>query len=782
VFVAGISLMALTVMSQGQTTAARWSIGDKLQLRWNGADYTPVGLQVGYDKRILEQANEAGIRDYNVEVSANTPWNEVAQQLEGRRFFITLNSAAPSTKGVTVQPQFYRINDILGPQKVTLNLPGSQKAYVVVALKRDGSIVSQKLYPVEKGVLKADIKAVAGADQIGLVYPIGESLEMEDLWERLDERRDLVLRQLRNLGTPAGLRGIINPLGSTPFLASKDAGFVPTSAIFRQEFADFLEEKYRNLQTLGRSWGMLSVAPGSFSEVASLTPLWNAQRGVPLLLNIDTSFSYPVESKKSAFWRDLAESISRTRIRRVHRILRAFRKSSSVPILQDWTGWSWFFENPENELTGLSVRLSKFTPSGLMSATAGALSSNLRSRRPGPVLAVDVPFSPELLSPTVLEDISNFGLRGLFIRSVDPTQFGLIAKMALPTPDLRPQGIYYPVNAMNPAFPQRLASSLWWLPSPRDGNRIDLGPNFSAYSMSDGPTPSYMLWSNGNTVTTDFRLSNPLSATFRSFSGLAPNAALVKKMLKVTVGPTPILVTGAAHCPVPESELIRLQTKILSMIDLAISRRVDVEQIPFELRGLEELMNNSPDKALALLQKIYYRLAPLLAGAVWIEAESSPNHSFSENSPDPGCSNNQALTLRTPLAEQTGATYAIYQVPQRGNELMNVWVSARIPNNYDRSSIKFKIGGQTLVISGKPISIYGNEFGWYQLGTTRLPSVRTEMKVEIAGNSSTNLSLDSFLFTPQPFQPNNVRIPDFYLPEPPKEDPTPGSKKGSGGL
>jgi hypothetical protein len=761
--------------------APNWAVGNHLQLTWGGNDYVPIGLQVEANSPQIAEAKAAGIKDFNLEVPASGSWKDIATKMGDSHYFLSVTSSLPAARGTIVQPQYYRINGVKNSQTVTCRLPGAERALLVVALARDGSVISTKNVEVKNGILKTDVRAAADSDQVILVYPFGESLEMEDLWERLDERRDQILRQVRVMGPQPGLRGILNPLGATPFLANRDNGFIPSSPTFQAEFAAYLEDKYSNVLTLLKSWYMQTGDIESFKEASQLVPLWNGNRGVKALYSQKRNLSFLVENtKKSAFWTDLAESISKTRVRRVHRIIRSIRKASSVPVFQEWAGWSWFFENPENELTGLSVRLNKFTPSGLLTSLSGAMSSNLRGRNPGPIFAVDVPYSADLDQSGVLEDMNTFGIRGLFMRATKPDDLPKIAKVSLGNVDTKPSAIYFPVNATNPAFVQKLPGNILWLPSPADGNRLDLGHDLSGYQISDGKNISYVIWGNGARTNYDFLLLNPGSVTVKGLSGVAPVVKITKTGMQIEMDHSPVLLLGAAHFPVPTLEVLRMQREIGNLFAVAASQHKDTGAESIEFRNFQELLTAAPVKAYALEKKVQRSLNSTLTGVVWVEFESTSTHVFSDVVSDAGCSNGACLTLKTPLAEATGPIYAKISVPQRSTGNMDMWIAARIPNPADRANIRVKIGGQILQLSPTAMSPYGSGFAWYQLGTTRLPSFKTDITVEVAGNSSTDIALDCLVLSPTPFQPNNVQIPELLVGPPPGPTGKTG-KNGKGG-
>ena len=744
--------------------ASNWTVGNQLQLNWGGTDYVPVGLQVEANSKQIPAAMASGIKNFNLEVPASGSWKEVAGKMGDAQYFFTVNSSLPNARGTTVQPQFYRINNILNSQKISINLPGASRALVVVALARDGSVISSKNVDVVNGVLTTDVKGMSDTPQVVLVYPTGESLEMEDLWERLDGRRDQILRQIRVMGNQPGLRGIINPLGSTPYLVNQDNGFIPSSPTFQAEFAEYMSEKYRNVVTMVQAWHLQASDIESFKEASQLIPLWNGNRGVKGIYSAKRDLILTVENtKKSAFWGDVAESISKTRVRRVHRIIRSIRRAATVPVFQDWTGWSWFFENPENELTGLSIRLNKFTPSGVLESLSGAMSSNLRSRNPGPIFAIDVPYSSDLDQPGVLDDLNSFGIRGLFVKTEKSDDLPKIAKLALGKPESRPKAIYFPVNATNPAFVQKLPGNLLWLPSPADGNRIDLGPEFSGYQIMEGKNPTFVMWANGPRVTMDFLLLNPASVVVKGLGPIPPVTTVIKTGLRIEFDHSPIIITGASNFPVPLSEVIRMEREIGLLFAQAATQRTDVTSESVDFRNYKALINEAPSKAYLLAKKVMKSLSSTLTGAVWAEFESANNHLFSEVFSDAGCSNGACLTLKTPLGRATGLVSAKLSVPQRSTGSMEMWIAARIPNPADKANIRVKVGGQLMTLSGPPMSPYGSGFAWYLCGTTRLPSARTDVIVEMTGTPTTDIALDCLMLSPQPFQPQNIQMPELQL-------------------
>jgi hypothetical protein len=246
----------------------------------------------------------------------------------------------------------------------------------------------------------------------------------------------------------------------------------------------------------------------------------------------------------------------------------------------------------------------------------------------------------------------------------------------------------------------------------------------------------------------------------------------------MTLDSVPIVVSGSVEPPVPEVELVRMDRDVTQLLAWAESEHRDITTEVYEFRNYPELAKTSPYKALQSAQKVHRDLATVGVGYNWLEWERSTDNTFSESVADAGCSNGSYLAVRTPFGEQTGRIHASLSVSQRSAASLEVWIAARIPNPSDRARIQFRLGGQVMRIQGEPVNQYGSGFGWYNIGTTRLPSTKSEFRAELTGVSSTDIALDAVLFSPQAVTPNGLFMPSFILPKAPKKDP----KKGSDGL
>ena len=220
-----------------------------------------------------------------------------------------------------------------------------------------------------------------------------------------------------------------------------------------------------------------------------------------------------------------------------------------------------------------------------------------------------------------------------------------------------------------------------------------------------------------------------------------------------------------------------MEREIGQLFQMAATQRAEVTSESVDYRNYRALLTESPSRAYTLAKKVMKSLSSTLTGAVWAEFESTNAHLFSEVTNDAGCSNGASLSLKTPLGEATGLVTAKISVPQRSTGPMEMWIAARIPNPADKAAIRVKVGGQLMSLVGPPMSPYGSGFAWYLCGTTRLPTTRTDVIIELTGTPSTDISLDCLMLSPQPFQPMNVMMPELNIgtATPPKK---PGLKGG----
>lgn len=761
----------------------RWEVNANHTLIWGGSPYLPVGLRIDGSPAEVERAKAAGFQDVIVDLPAGgTGWDATLQALEKNqmRYLISISSLAPMAEGVAIEPAGYRITGISEPQKVSVKLPGATGALVVLVNKRDASVAKAVREKVLDGVLSLDVKPFASLEQVVLIYPRMRSLEQPDLWEALDEHRDRLLATLKTHPAGAGLRGILNPMGRLATWTKTDPQFVPTSPYFRYEFAAYLKEKYRgNLQTAQRAWSMTASDIDSFEAMARLAPLWSGgSRGIPQLWDTDSDKLYNCDYRHSLIWADIQDAIAITAARRAERLSAAIKSVLDVPIVQEWAGWAPAYETPNPPLDGIGMRPVGTSPSELLESGSRATSSILRWRKSGWLLASDVDpgggadVAAQLSA--VLDDLTSMGARGWFVRaSSDPVLKALAAQGARSSDaslaQYSPTALFYPEVAFNPATPQLLPGGRWWLPSPADGNRIDLGDHYFAYRYQYLGQSFTALWSDFPSSRTKLKMVDGKNATFQSVDGSVMDPRLQRDGVQLTMGSIPIIIAGTSEIPIPDyayQELLAYSDQLFAAADAAM---LDITQERYLFKDALSGFDRNPGGAYVAMRQAFESVDLRLGRFDWIEAEKAKANNFSEVAKNAGCSGGACLALATQLAAPPSGYSAEYSVPVKTGADLEVWVAARIPAD-QRKNVTVTIGTQKFSLDVNPTNPYGQGFAWYKLGITKLAGTLSTLKVEVSGEA-VDMAFDAFLLYPGSFQPRGVKIP-------PAIDFVPVKKKG----
>lgn len=749
-----------------------WSINQNLSLMWGGQPYLPVGLQTDGNPAAIERAQAAGATDLIVDLPAvGTGWADAFATLERLklRYLLRIDSLAPMAKGFVVEPQGYRVTGITQAQTVEVNLPGATGALAILALRQDGSILKTERVKVDDGRFRMEIKPLSELEHVLLIYPEMRSLEQPDYWDSLDEHRDTLLASLRRNRPGPGLRGIVNPLGNTVGQVDNRPFFVPTNPFFRYEFRNYLEQKYRNVETATRAWSIRAPDLQTFEELAELVPLWNGSRGVPVLYGAVSGKSYTVDSRRSTAWGDIQDVIVAAGARRMERLVAAIRTVADVPVVQEWKGWSAVYDPANPSVDGVGMRAAATRPTAALDQGSRAASSVLRWNKPGWLVATDLDLTgaTEAASflPGLLDDFVSMGARGIFVRTENAELAKGVAALAAnraadtAAANARPFPVFFPENALNPATPQRLPGGRWWMPTPYDGNRIDLGAGFFAYRMVENQASVVAMWVNGPPVRVRLRMADAKTATFTPIDGSDPRPKIVKGGVEVDLGPTPLMIGGTSEIPIPQPafEETVLRFDQMLKIDEGASR-VLFSQENFIFRDNIAGFERNPGGSYAVLREQFWSIGKRIALWSWIEAESARATNFSEVLPLPGASGGNALSLQTQLGN-LGEFFAEYPVTVRSVDEQEVWIAARLPGD-SRKDVAVLIGGQRLTISEEPVSAYGDGYAWYRLGTTRLAGDRSSMRLVVNRRGGIDLAIDAIVLTPVPFRPNGVTPPD----------------------
>ncbi|HWA82466.1 MAG TPA: hypothetical protein VG820_03470, partial [Fimbriimonadaceae bacterium] len=559
------------------------------------------------------------------------------------------------------------------------------------------------------------------------------------------------------------------PMGHLSTWTSTFPHFVPTSPYFRYEFAAFLKQRYRSVETAMKMWSMTASDIDSFDRLARLAPLWSGPtRGIPQLWDTDTDKLYGCNSNKSQVWNDIQDAIADTAARRHDRFVRSLQSVADVPVLQEWAGWMPMYETANPPIDGIGMKAFGITPSELLNSGSRATSSILRWQKPGWLVATDINLGADKDAAqelaNVLDDLSSLGSRGWFLRSSNPDVVKAMAGQLARSSDASlaeysPSALFFPENAFNPAVPERIPGGKWWLPSPANGNRLDLGSHYFAYRYQDIRGGAFTaLWTDLPLRRVKLKMMQPKAATFNAADGSVVEPKFSKDGVEVTLGSVPLIIGNTEEIPVPEPAYAETLMRMDQLFAAADNLLLEVTEPRFLFKAALAAFDKNPGGSFAAMRQQYNRVSLRLARYDWIEAENTRNHNFSQALPSAGCSGGGMLTLRTEIASPTEGYHADYTAPVRTEDEVEIWIAARIPVE-QRANVSVTVAGDTYTIQSDPLCPYGQGFAWYRLGTTKLGGVQTKVSLQV-NSKSADMAFDVILLYPGHFEPKGVVIPD----------------------
>lgn len=766
--------LAYSQGTSGTYKGTAWQINANHALVWGGAPYMPVGAQIDGSVPEVEKALTSGVKDLVVDLPANgAAWSDVFEALnkENARFLLRVNSLAPMARGFAVEPQGYRVPNLTAARKITFPLPEATNALVLMVDQGDATIVKSQRVPIKDGVFTFDAPEINGLPHVLLVYPETKSLEQPDFWDGMDSHRDALLSALKRFDPGAGLRGIVNPLGKMMRIPGRNSRFVPTSSYFRDELKGLLESRYRSIETATKAWTVGAPDFTDFDTLARMVPLWSGYRGVPSLWDPANDRIYSADIKRSAAWKDISDAVLIAATRRFKSLVSAIRQAADVPVIQEWAGWAPPYDGSQISIDGVGVQTSAASPNALIESAAKPVSSVLRWNRPGWLVATDVSVGEGgLTADQAAGQLGDLGVRGCFVKGTEKAS-GL-KPMDPSLADQSPSVLYFPENATNPPFAQRLPGGRWWLPSPSNGDRIDMGSKFAAYRLEDGPLSFTVLWSTAGPQRVALRFIDPKVVTFETLDGSDPAPKINKNGVEVNVTDTPLIIRGTNEIPAPDPVVEETMDTFTSILRALGSERGAVSEDQYYFTEAARGFDRNPGASMMALKRVLAKALLKVAPYVWIEAEGSKQHNFSQISNDPGCSGRAALELDTNIAPE-GSFSAVYDVQVRNTGDQEVWMSARLPAAY-RDDVSVQIAGQAFSVPSTGVSPYGDGYVWYRLGTTKLAGSTSQLKVTVNAPSGADLGIDTFLVTPPLYHPNGAFMP--HIPLPPAEKPKKGKK------
>ncbi|MBS1714849.1 MAG: hypothetical protein JST30_11000 [Armatimonadetes bacterium] len=746
-----------------------WSINENNALIWGGRPYLPVGLEIPANVSAVRQAKAAGVRDVLLDFTLDDPksWSEACKELDeaGMTYMARIMTAAPVGSGVTVEPGGFRISDVTKKTFVDVPMPETDEALLVMAVQRDGSVRWSRREKTVDGRLRTSIDPLVELPHTLLVYPVGKTVEATDFYEGLDAQRDRLLGFLKTAPPGPGFRGLVDPLGSELAFPGADASVVPKSRLFLTEMVAFLETKYTSVSTATKAWGLSANDLDRFDKLARLVPLWSETRGVADLWDADTDRLYPVDRQSSLAWRDVRTVVANVARRRLQTLLDNIRLQIDAPVLSTWSGWDGPYSTRDSTIDGVAFRPSGESAMSLWDTSARPVSSVLRREKPGLVAATGLN-AGQSVEDTVM-DLESLGVRAWFFEAQDDGQRQAVGRLAatratdVSSAEWRPKALFYPEAAQDPAFPSRLTGGLLWLPSPGQGRRVLYGSDFEGYESAAGQNV-YVLWSTTVPRKVSVRVSDVKTVTVEDVQGTAVPFRKKKNEIELEVPTTPLVFRGSSELPVPTVAFAETSGEITKLLDANENLVNPTGRERFQFLDAVKAFDRTPGASFLTLRAQLERIAPRAAPYLWIAATRSPRHNFGETGPVPGAASDTVLATSARLPSFGVPLFAEYPLAPRLPGQYEVWIAARIPAAL-RSQVRMAVGDKVLGPPEKPLSYYGDGFGWYKFGDIELPKGVTNFRFECPMVQRAGIALDVVHVALPGFRPQGPRMPLDWL-------------------
>lgn len=749
-----------------------WRVNENNALLWDDKPYLPVGVRIAANPDQIKTVAELGVKDVILDVNGDgSGWEEAVKCAEenGLRYILSPIGMTPSSPYYAVEPQSYRIAKITESREVDVMIPGAQSALCILVTQRDSEIEKVERAIVVNGRLRLQIEPKNDLDHVLLIYPEVDDKQAVDYYEAFDRRRDNLIASIRNARPGPGFRGVLNPIGVRSEYPAGDSQQIPTSPLFRAELEDFLRRKYTTTETCLKSWAMNAPTISTFAEIARLVPLWSANRGISQMLDPVTDQLHPCENKKSRAWDDIHQVKRLASARRYDRLVTSLQSIARVPVVQEWEGWNGPYAASRIHLGGIGMRVGDLSTPVSLEEAGSAASTALAFSSPIWFLATDIEASNAKTMESLERAVrlaADLGARGWFMRfDGDAESARRVAAIAAQYSSdaaftqWKPTALLFPYSAMNPARIMDIGGGKWWLPAPGSGTRLDLGNEFAGYRYSTEGRSFSAIWSLKGERRMLLHLLDGKFARVEGLNGFDPKPKVVKKGIEVTIGQTPILISGVTDAPIPDfayKETLAYLERILTAIEKA---GIESSEEKLEFRDSFNAFDRAPYPAYLALRRQLRRLNIVLGATIWLEGEVSREHSFSEPISTPGASGNSVLSLRPRLADPRNPYRANFTFGVRVNGAHEVYLGGKFPRG-SWKDVTVRIGDQALSIQDGPINLYGSGYGWYRCGKLELGTGAVKMALEVSPTCVLDIDLDAIVLSPGTFVPDGVKTPE----------------------
>jgi hypothetical protein len=165
---------------------------------------------------------------------------------------------------------------------------------------------------------------------------------MRNIWEGADKTEQAIGELTGKLETGSGLRLFVDPIVNESGIVNWYESLLMDSSIYRQQFANWLKQKYGSIDTLNTAWNM-SVPLDSFDLATKLVPLHNGPAGTPkadqvYLMDAATGQIYSSNIREGVMWDDHLAFRDESFGDFNNRIADCIKKSMNAPVIYKHIG------------------------------------------------------------------------------------------------------------------------------------------------------------------------------------------------------------------------------------------------------------------------------------------------------------------------------------------------------------------------------------------------------------------------------------------------------------
>ncbi|MDO8684600.1 MAG: hypothetical protein Q7N50_14130 [Armatimonadota bacterium] len=806
------------VDKDGQSHA--WRVNESHALIWDESPYLPVGfvfksayLQAQADEnwqsdvKTLESLKAKGVTDILVRAggpATSIPpevWQKLIAYLDEQGFKYGIEIAdGPKTRaaGFVISPRKYKLPNVTNGQ-MELSIPGVRGGFFITAEPNSGAILDGGVIRTSGDKAVLNVRVDKDLSPTLVVFPAKgistDSGVMPDVWLGSDEYRDRLMDFLNSVKFGKGLRFLIDPFDGGMAPTGEMAAAIPDSPGFRIEFEGWLSLKYKTPEELFEAWGISRGNKAAYDVAARLLPLWWEGRGVSYVYDRASDQYLEADTNKSGMWRDILEFRDSSIQQYMNSVADALKRfGADVPVVFTADSYNRVFANSRSDggFDGLSASI--FSDSDEDTASAGqAYALTLEAGKTSWFIGTGVAGADTTNLPKAMSRLNEIGAKGFFISAPEGTALDTLAGLKsrlVQSADYSPEILYYPSGVLTGAHVKKLDYKTWWLPTLRNGELVQFGDNIFGYKLSgdmripaesappaagsDKQTVSLVdgvcLWSNNGQAAVTIKLWGrqfAVSAANQSAAQYAPK----KDLLTLRLSDMPVVIYGLSVEQLFPMEIARSEIDMLEKA-LAILTKTGAKaplQIAAVGRAKNLLNGDYPLQAYNIAASNLNELAATFNSYIWMEGESSRDHSFDGTSALIGSSGAGYLKLDMPDDHPLKPYSAAYSFSAQVTGSYDLWIAAAPPGQSSASDLQFSIDGA----EWQPVSVtnatelYAGSMTWFKAGSATLSSGAHTLTIQVVrpkAGEPYSAAIDVVLLARRPFTPRGPEKPSGIAP------------------